>query len=475
MKFRWRRIVIGLITVVVVSLAIPVGKELIDRSKAREDLNRIISELDRTDPRWRLEDVELDRHAVPDESNSAVTVTAAHRLLPKKWEPKIDAELEKIPPPIALRKDQADKLAGELKSLEDALQTARKLKDQPIGSTKLNYTPDFLSTLVPHLQPPREVASLLVMDVTLSLDRKDMEKAWISNRALLNTGRSIGDEPLLISILVRFAIDELAVRNLERALGQGEFKETHLEERQRAFGTEMEVPHFLIGMRGERAGTDHMLSNIENGTISLLRTLNNVGKKKKSDSSSIWDQINEFLAFSMVLRSHATLLDLQTRLIEAIKLAPKERNQAVKEVEAAFKQIAPDDKSQILVRLLFPSVTKMAQAEQRIHTKLACAIAGIGAERFRLKKNRWPDSLEELVQAGCLKEIPIDLFDGNPLRFRRTNDGLVIYSPGLGGFYDGKALDDLGNVNENVIRVEFRLWDPSQRRQTPLPPKGDKQ
>ena len=218
-----------------------------------------------------------------------------------------------------------------------------------------------------------------------------------------------------------------------------------------------------------------MLSNIENGTISLLRTLNNVGKKKKSDSSSIWDQINEFLAFSMVLRSHATLLDLQTRLIEAIKLAPKERNQAVKEVEAAFKQIAPDDKSQILVRLLFPSVTKMAQAEQRIHTKLACAIAGIGAERFRLKKNRWPDSLEELVQAGCLKEIPIDLFDGNPLRFRRTNDGLVIYSPGLGGFYDGKALDDLGNVNENVIRVEFRLWDPSQRRQTPLPPKGDKQ
>jgi hypothetical protein len=70
-----------------------------------------------------------------------------------------------------------------------------------------------------------------------------------------------------------------------------------------------------------------------------------------------------------------------------------------------------------------------------------------------------------------MRKIPVDLFDGNPLRFRRTKNGLVIYSIGPEGNYDGKALDDLRNVNESVVRVEFRLWDPAQRRQPPLPAK----
>ena len=64
------------------------------------------------------------------------------------------------------------------------------------------------------------------------------------------------------------------------------------------------------------------------------------------------------------------------------------------------------------------------------------------AEEYRLTHQRWPESLAQLVQAGLLANTPIDEFDGQPLRWRRTADGLVIYSIGPSRKYEGDALDE---------------------------------
>ncbi len=47
----------------------------------------------------------------------------------------------------------------------------------------------------------------------------------------------------------------------------------HLEDRQQAFAEEMGEPLFLNGLRGERAGINHMLGNIEAGKFGLMRSL----------------------------------------------------------------------------------------------------------------------------------------------------------------------------------------------------------
>jgi hypothetical protein len=116
----------------------------------------------------------------------------------------------------------------------------------------------------------------------------------------------------------------------------------------------------------------------------------------------------------------------------------------------------------------------VSDGERRTHTKLSCAAAGLAAERFRLQNQRWPDSLEELVKAGCLKKLPLELFDDKPLRFRRAPDGLVIYSVLTDRAYDGTALDekptDVKTPEKADIagkRLEFRLWDVERRRQAP--------
>ena len=125
--------------------------------------------------------------------------------------------------------------------------------------------------------------------------------------------------------------------------------------------------------------------------------------------------------------------------------------------------------------LLLSAATRVAKAEQRADTHLHCACAALATERFRLRHKRWPDSLDELVRAKLLLAAPLDLFTGQPVRFRRTADGLVIYSVGADGNAEGDSLDNLKAYDPAALRIEFRLWNPDRRGQPPLPmpPKKD--
>src|SRR6202021_1848781 len=97
----------------------------------------------------------------------------------------------------------------------------------------------------PEQQNVRQCAKLLDLDIHRAAFAKNMSQAWESNRALLNCGRSLGDEPLLISSLIRLAIDAMAVTSLERTLALAEIPLDLLEERQKALEEESSAPLFL--------------------------------------------------------------------------------------------------------------------------------------------------------------------------------------------------------------------------------------
>ena len=63
--------------------------------------------------------------------------------------------------------------------------------------------------------------------------------------------------------------------------------------------------------------------------------------------------------------------------------------------------------------------------------------------------------------------MPVDLYDGQPLRYTRKNQSAIVYSVGH------NQQDDGGNIQANPYAPKadlgFRLWDVSQRG---LPPGG---
>jgi len=64
-------------------------------------------------------------------------------------------------------------------------------------------------------------------------------------------------------------------------------------------------------------------------------------------------------------------------------------------------------------------------------------VAAIALKRFQLKHGQWPENLAEVVPE-FLHAVPIDPYDGKPLRYRRNGDGTYsLYCVGEDGVDDG--------------------------------------
>ena len=68
--------------------------------------------------------------------------------------------------------------------------------------------------------------------------------------------------------------------------------------------------------------------------------------------------------------------------------------------------------------------------------------------------------------------MPIDPFDGKPLKFAQRDDGIVIYSVDRNGKDDGGDIHKQSPDDDNPKDLGVRLWNPDHRR---LPPEPKKQ
>lgn len=100
------------------------------------------------------------------------------------------------------------------------------------------------------------------------------------------------------------------------------------------------------------------------------------------------------------------------------------------------------------------SIIRLLQAETTLRqARIACAL-----ERYYLDHHAYPQDLQPLVPA-YLKEIPKDLIDGAPMRYRTTPQGrYVIYSIGWNQADDGGLVPDLKELQTRSDRAAEGDW-----------------
>ena len=87
------------------------------------------------------------------------------------------------------------------------------------------------------------------------------------------------------------------------------------------------------------------------------------------------------------------------------------------------------------------------------------------------RSGRWPDLLAELPK-DLLPAVPLDPFDGQPLKYVRRPGGVAVYSVGFDETDNGGNLPETrpsAGWQEPGLDVGFRLFDPDQRGLPPLP------
>jgi hypothetical protein len=468
---RWkRRLLLGGLVVLALSIALPYAYFAIAWDYQLRDA---LAEADRLEPEgWHLRDVEVGRPAVADDQNSALVLMNAKPLLPRKWpfwdftddqtlpseeREALQKSFDEFDPSVQLDARQIKALRAELSRAAGPLERVRQIADLPRGRYPITYTPDFFGTLLPYTQESRTFARLLGLDVMLRAQDRDLDGALSSCRAILGASRSVGDEPLLISTLVRIAIDHIAARHVERVLAQGTPSEAALATMQRALEEQLREPILLQGLRGERAGQDTFMEGVQSGEITIGQIERLFDSPKRSEIPYL-AAMRFTVMMGTIKSSRAALLQYNTRLIEIARRPVAEQPALFKEAEEAQKRLP------LLARYISSGAARVAQAYHRDQAMLQAAILMVAAERFRRARGRWPESIGELVPT-YLAAVPIDPFDGQPMRLRRRADGLVLYSVGLDG------VDNGGNVERNDTKPGtdwgVRLWDTDKRRRPP--------
>jgi hypothetical protein len=430
-----------------------------------EQVREAEARADRLDPRWRLEEIEAKRAVIPDEENAALRVLEARSWLPRNWPPQEFGDAwQDHPPQALLDDDQASLLRAEMGETVGALAEARRLKDLRRGRYPLTYGENFLGTLIPHVHDARTIAALLDADARLRAQDGDIDGACDSILAMLNTGGSLGDEPLLISALGRFSIRAIAVQSLERTLALGQPSEAQLLAVQRRLEDELPETVLLHALQGERAGVHDLSSKIEAGRLGL-ESLKDHGSS--SDPPKGWEHVSNLWAVPRIRHGHAELIDAQTDAVEVAKLPVEQQAPLFAQIDARTTGMTP------YARLLLPALGKVEGASLRIEAQMRCGLTGVAVERYRRKHGRWPGRLADL-KGEFLREVPLDPFDGKPLRYRKDDQGVLVYSVGKDRQDDGGDRATL-NTFKDGTDIGFRLWDVDKRRQPPPPPKPPEQ
>jgi hypothetical protein len=95
----------------------------------------------------------------------------------------------------------------------------------------------------------------------------------------------------------------------------------------------------------------------------------------------------------------------------------------------------------LIVRLLFPAVEAFAKAMARADAQRRLSEIALAMCRYRAKNGKYPEKFDNLVP-DFIAFVPLDPFDGKPIRLKKTDGKLVIYSVGLDGIDDGGARFD---------------------------------
>jgi hypothetical protein len=294
----------------------------------------------------------------------------------------------------------------------------------------------------------RTVAHLLALDVLLRVQENNADGALASCTAILNAGRATGDTPGLVAVPMHIGIVHLALNQIERTLAQGEPSDAALADLQRLLEDEDRQPVLLYGLRGERGNGNRICEGIRSGKVEARL----FGFRSQWDLEMI---LESFLSGSLKSQQ-ANLLRHETRFVEAAKLPPEQQ-------DARLTQIGPAPQTQLLSRMLSPGMAMVIREHRLVQAQARSVLTALAVERYRRKEGQWPASLTALVPE-YLAQVPLDPYDGQPLRYSRLTNGVVIYSLGPDRTDNGGKLDRTYQGLTGTDRG-IQLWDVSRRRQ----------
>lgn len=322
-----------------------------------------------------------------------------------------------------------------LSKYDSAIEELRQASRLPDSRFPLEYTAKSPGEMVfPHYESLKATASVLRLRAIAELSHEQSERALADVRLILYLADSIRGEPVRWSLRTRLEIANYAIQPIWEGLARRQWSDDQLVAMEHELAGFDAIRDYSVVLRSDL--TWHLKA------IDYLRAAHMTNSYTCCGHTVFWPTLAHRLSPSGWFYQNKVAM---ARCYQAALPTTTELSQRVMSpgISRRFEETAGKVRSQYsllgnwFVGFYLPSLEREASTCARTQTSVDLARVACALERFRLAHGGFPESLNALVPT-YLPEIPHDIVNGQPLRYRRTEDGnFLLYSVGWNGTDDG--------------------------------------
>ena len=355
-----------------------------------------------------------------------------------------------------------------LSKFEPVIKQLRQDSALPYSRFPIQYDGMPAAILLPHLAAEKRYAQVLQLRAVAELQNGESEKASDDVKLMLCLTDASRTEPFLISQLVRIAILQITFQPVYEGLAEHKWSDAQLAE----LNSELAKLNFLADYKFsissepvfDIANIDFFRHHTQNPQFKrpafyfiapffyFVNELSNLASDNDpqmkgfqmlalSFGPSGWLDQNELHICGFYVNRYLPIVDE-----DAETVSPAKVRAADNELNQAIKHQTPEN---VFETLFIPGLGSDAEKFANAQSSVDLARVAVALERYRLVQGAFPESLDALAPQ-FLEKIPHDIIGGQPLHYRRTDDGsFVLYSVGWNERDDGGTVALYGPFGES--------------------------
>jgi hypothetical protein len=316
------------------------------------------------------------------------------------------------------------------------------------------------SILLPPLSPFRDMARLGMWRSRIERQRGQIQESIEDCIAIARAGSHWQGKGTHVEQLVGLAIGGLARDEILRLVGEQELSASDLQNLQTRLSQIYPGGYPHINMEGEKLFfMDIVQRSFTDGGPGGGHLIPGQWEELTDLSGSYSDRADKrhlvplYTALSMIhagrdetIARGNELYDLQAKMA---KMTPYRRDAC--DLKMPDEVLASIPKYRyFLIQTVLPASSRVSEIAYRGKMQHESALTVLALKRWRLEKDAYPQTLDELIAGGFLKELPLDPYSDKPLVYKKTDDNFILYSVGP------NFKDDQGQVA--MERGSQRRW-----------------
>lgn len=296
---------------------------------------------------------------------------------------------------------------------------------------------ELLGLLIPDLAAFRNLGRLLCAEGLDLAEQGRLQEAADSIFEAYLFGQHIrGRNTTLIEQLVAGAMESIATQSLRVLLNQygRQMEPQLLETVRKRFEAIVNGKDFTANFQGERlflfdeAQRSFTQSRFGKSHLYLPRVFQLISYINENIEANI-----SKAAFHVLFTHPGKEETLQTvdrfysQMAELARLTPAQRRREELSLDEITQKAMEGN---VLLNIMLPALHKVIENSWRNCTDSRATLTLLAIWEYEKKNGTLPDTLKTAVEKGCLKEVPLDPFSGQPLIYKKTSNGFILYSVG---------------------------------------------